>query len=211
MRSETKNPRWLPGRNHVRVLMLSLVLGAGTLFVGFAGGQGQSVLPEVQVTAASIPDYEFDSARDGRYCPTCNGGDGNSRLVFSDNSNNLWVGHVDFQTGAFLPADGHGALLASNSHGRDRLRQRPGVAVLERRLPDRLYPVPAPCDPPRGHRPPSAWPHRSAARGRPPPCPPAPAARLRRRRSTSPTPIRASTTSPATRPPGTSAKARRSG
>ena len=37
------------------------------------------------------------------------------QAVFSDRTNNLWVGHVDFQTGAFLPPDGHGTLVATNA------------------------------------------------------------------------------------------------
>jgi hypothetical protein len=114
MTTEAKHRGWLHGRNEVRILALVLALGAGTLFVRFAEGQA-SILPEVQVTAAAIPDYEFDWARYGTYCPSCNGGDGNNRLVFSDGSNNLWVGHVDFQTGAFVPSDGRGVLIASNA------------------------------------------------------------------------------------------------
>src|SRR5829696_3960358 len=62
-----------------------------------------SVLPEVQVTAAPIPDYEFDSGRNGVYCTGCNFGDGNRRFVFSDQNNNLWLGKVDSATGAFVP------------------------------------------------------------------------------------------------------------
>ena len=150
MRTETKNPRWLPGRNHVRVLTLGLVLGAGTLFVGFAGGQGQSVLPEVQVTPAAVADFEFDSARDGRNCATCNGGDGNSRLVFSDSSNNLWVGHVDFQTGAFLPADGHGALVASNAAAATDYGNGPEWMFSNGDSRFVYTQCQAPCDPPNG-------------------------------------------------------------
>lgn len=114
MRTEAKHVPWLRGRAAARVLAVAAVLGAGTLFMGLVGGQS-AILPEVQVTTAAIPDYEFDSARDGHYCPTCNGGDGNSRLVFGDGSNNLWVGHVDFQTGAFVPADGRGTLVATDA------------------------------------------------------------------------------------------------
>ena len=150
MRTETKNPRWLPGRNHVRVLTLGLVLGAGTLFVGFAGGQGQSVLPEVQVTTAAVPDFEFDSARDGRNCATCNGGDGNARLVFADSSNNLWVGHVDFQTGAFLPADGHGALVASNAAAATDYGNGPEWMFSNGDSRFVYTQCQAPCDPPNG-------------------------------------------------------------
>jgi hypothetical protein len=149
MRTEAKNPSWLTDRNDVRVLTLGLVLGAGTLFVGLAGGQAQSVLPEVQVTTAAIPDFEFDSARDGDYCPSCSGGDGNSRLVFSDNSNNLWVAKVDFQTGAFVPSDGHGTLLATNvtaptdyGNGPEWLYGAAGSRIVYTQCA-------APCDPPR--------------------------------------------------------------
>lgn len=66
---------------------------------------------EVQVTPARIIDYEFDWGRDGVNCPTCNGGDGNSRLAFTDAFYNLWVAHVDPTTGAFIPADGKGVLV----------------------------------------------------------------------------------------------------
>lgn len=150
MRTETKNPRWLPGRNDVRVLTLGLVLAAGTLFVGFAGGQGQSVLPEVQVTIAPIPDFEFDSARDGGFCATCNGGDGNSRLVFSDGSNNLWVGHVDFQTGAFMPTDGHGTLVATNATAATDYGNGPEWLFSSTGSQFVYTQCQAPCDPPNG-------------------------------------------------------------
>jgi hypothetical protein len=150
MRTKTKNPRWLSGRNDVRVLTLSLVLSAGMLFVSFAVGQAQSVLPEVQVTTAAIPDFEFDSARDGAYCPACNGGDGNSRIVFSDNSNNLWVGRVDFQTGAFLPADGHGALVATNATAATDYGNGPEWMFSNGDSRFVYTQCQAPCDPPNG-------------------------------------------------------------
>ena len=57
----------------------------------------------------------------------------------------------------------------------------------------------------------SAWPRRPAAHGRRQRYRAAPDGRRRRPRSTSAIPIRASTTSPATRPPGTCARPRRSG
>jgi len=69
------------------------------------------VLVEEQVSTADIVDFEFDWARDGVYCPTCNFGDGNSRLVFTDREYNMWLGYVDFQTGAFLPEDGRAQLI----------------------------------------------------------------------------------------------------
>ena len=163
--------RSMPTPAWTRVLASCLVVVAGLVPIGLAEGQA-SVLPEVQVTTAAIPDYEFDSARDGTYCPTCNGGDGNSRLVFSDGSNNLWVGHVDFQTGDFVPADGHGVLIASNATAPTDYGNGPGMAVLGGRLPVRLHPVPGALRAAQGRRRPrSAWRPRSAASGRWPPCP----------------------------------------
>lgn len=76
-----------------------------------SGVSAQTTLPEVQVSTAAIPDYEFDSARLGVFCPTCNFGFGNARFAFSDAAGKLWVGSVDFQTGAFYPPDGHGVLV----------------------------------------------------------------------------------------------------
>lgn len=77
---------------------------------GAALAQG-SVPPEVKVTPAAIPDFEFDWGRDGKHCPTCNFGQGNARFAFSDANYNLWLGYVDFQTGAFYPLSGQGQLL----------------------------------------------------------------------------------------------------
>lgn len=78
---------------------------------GAAGRQVALPGAEVQVTPARIIDYEFDWGRDGVNCPTCNDGDGNSRLAFTDAFYNLWVAHVDPTTGAFIPADGKGVLV----------------------------------------------------------------------------------------------------
>lgn len=74
-------------------------------------GRTQTVLPEVQITAAAIPDFEFDSARRGRFCASCNFGSGNSRLSFTDSNGNLWLGAVDYATGNFLPENGRGQLV----------------------------------------------------------------------------------------------------
>jgi hypothetical protein len=150
MRTVTKSPRRPPGRHYIRVLALGLGLCAGMLFVGFADGQGQNVLPEVQVTTAAVPDFEFDSARDGRYCPDCNGGDGNARIVFSDSSNNLWVGRVDFQTGAFLPADGRGTLIASNAAAPTDYGNGPEWMFSNGDSRFVYTQCQAPCDPPNG-------------------------------------------------------------
>lgn len=66
---------------------------------------------EVLVTTANFGEIEFDWARDGVDCPVCNFGAGNSRFVWSDTNNRLWVANVDFNTGDFLPPDGHGVLV----------------------------------------------------------------------------------------------------
>jgi len=140
--------RSMPALTWTRVLGACVVVIAGLVPSGLVVGQA-SVLQEVQVTTASIPDYEFDWARDGTFCPTCNGGDGNARLVFSDNANNLWVGHVDFQTGAFVPPDGHGVLLAANAtaatdygNGPEWLYSAAGSQIVYTQCT-------APCDPPK--------------------------------------------------------------
>ncbi len=73
------------------------------------------VLPEVQVSKSSIPDNEYDSAKKGIYCPTCNGGSGNSRWAFTDPIGNLYLANIDWNTGEFVPPDGHGLLLDVNT------------------------------------------------------------------------------------------------
>lgn len=85
-----------------------------------AGGAGSAlaqVTPttETQITSRYIIDFEFDSARDGVNCPTCNNGAGNSRIAYTDLTYRLWVGNVDFRTGAFKPSDGRGVLVDSYS------------------------------------------------------------------------------------------------
>lgn len=93
------------GRGAVAALVAGVVFSA----------QAQSTLPEVRVTSAAIPDYEFDAARNGVFCAACNFGAGNSRFAFTDNNGQTWIGNVDFQTGAFLPADGKGVLVDTDS------------------------------------------------------------------------------------------------
>lgn len=102
----------------LRVQVCRWGVASALVGVSLSPGWGQAAgrlpsLPgaEVQVTSARIIDYEFDWGRDGVDCPTCNGGDGNSRLVFSDALYNLWVAHVDPITGDFIPADGKGVLV----------------------------------------------------------------------------------------------------
>jgi hypothetical protein len=88
-----------------------LALVAMTLMLAEAQ---QAVIPEIQVTTAPIPDNEYDSARNGIFCKTCNFGDGNARFVYADADNNLWLAHVDYQTGDFIPPNGHGLLIDTN-------------------------------------------------------------------------------------------------
>lgn len=57
---------------------------------------------EVQVTATAVGDIEFDWGRDGIYCPDCNFGQGNARLDWTDRQGNLWIAHLDPNTGALL-------------------------------------------------------------------------------------------------------------
>ncbi|HSW05268.1 hypothetical protein [Aquabacterium sp.] len=77
--------------------------------------QAQTVLPEVQVSKAYIPDLEFDWGRNGVFCQSCNFGTSNARFAFSDANMKLWIGYIDFQTGAFYPPDGRAVLLDSSA------------------------------------------------------------------------------------------------
>lgn len=79
--------------------------------VAQAASGSQGIIPEVQVSTAKIVDLEFDWGRDGAWCPSCNFGDGNARFIWSDRDYSLWLGYVDYQTGALYPADGKGVLL----------------------------------------------------------------------------------------------------
>jgi len=88
------------------------VLGLATLTVAPAETQPyveQSVAPNV------IGEIEFDAARDGLYCASCNFGAGNSRLTWTDRVDNLWVSGVDPATGAFEPVNGEGTLVGTTS------------------------------------------------------------------------------------------------
>lgn len=87
------------------------IVQAGLCFALAPVAYAQSPAPEVQVGTSSIVDYEFDWGRDGSYCQTCNFGDGNNRLSFTDSAGNVWIGHVDVQTGDFVPGDGEEELV----------------------------------------------------------------------------------------------------
>ena len=101
-------------RGRLRLGWITSALAGMALSPGAALAAGRlPTLPgaEVQVTSARIIDSEFDWGRDGVDCPACNGGDGNSRLAFTDAFYNLWVAHIDPLTGDFIPADGKGVLV----------------------------------------------------------------------------------------------------
>ena len=85
------------------------------LFALAPGAYAQSFPPEVQVGTRTIIDYEFDWGRDGTYCTSCNVGAGNNRFAFIDKEGNVWVGHVNVDTGNFVPSDGEGKLVDTNS------------------------------------------------------------------------------------------------
>ncbi|MFN7726250.1 MAG: hypothetical protein ACK5QH_14375 [Rubrivivax sp.] len=97
-----------------RLALACSTLVAGSLW-GVNLGAQSTTLPEVKVSSAAIPDFEFDWGRDGQHCATCNFGQGNARFAFSDGENRLWLGYIDHQTGAFLPANGQAVLLDSNA------------------------------------------------------------------------------------------------
>jgi hypothetical protein len=61
---------------------------------------------EVSVSPYMTGDIEFDWARDGRFCSTCNFGSTNSQVNWTDRDNNLWVNYVDQVTGMFNPTSG---------------------------------------------------------------------------------------------------------
>jgi len=70
---------------------------------------------EVQVTAVAERDIEFDWGRDGVYCASCNYGQGNARFNWTDQSGNLWIGHLDPSNGAFTPTDGTNELADTSA------------------------------------------------------------------------------------------------
>ncbi len=100
------------GRSARAVSRLPAVL-AMAVTLSFA--QSQSPIPEVQVTTAAIADNEYDAGKNGVPCPACNFGAGNSRFVFSDADNTLWVAQIDPLTGNYIPSNGRGLLLDTNA------------------------------------------------------------------------------------------------
>jgi hypothetical protein len=94
--------------------LVSVRLGAAVLGLGLCAAAAAAALEE-RITSAPLADIEFDSARDGQWCPSCNFGDGNSRVVFTGADGTLWVAQVDWATGRFIPENGRGTLLDNNA------------------------------------------------------------------------------------------------
>lgn len=92
-------------------LLRASVLPSLALCSSFAAAAAAT---EVLVTTARFGDLEFDWGRDGVYCPTCNGGDGNNRFNWVDRQGRLWIGYVDHATGAIYPSNGRGTLVDTN-------------------------------------------------------------------------------------------------
>ena len=90
-------------------------LSPGSVSARLPEAAGQALPPEVKVGTSAIIDFEFDWGRDGVYCPQCNFGTGNARLVYFDQKTfEMWVGDVDVNTGNFYPEDGKGTRVATN-------------------------------------------------------------------------------------------------
>jgi hypothetical protein len=85
---------------------------SGPSTVTITARTGQSGLPVEELMAtAAFGDVEFDWARDGVYCGTCNFGAGNARFNWVDHNNRLWVANIDPDSGAVVQQDGHGVLV----------------------------------------------------------------------------------------------------
>jgi hypothetical protein len=121
------------------------------------GLPAQAAGVETLVTQAAVVDFEFDWGRDGLNCPNCNQGAGNARLAWTDGKLNLWVANVDPATGAFVPANGRGvkvdtdtALVTTYGNGPEWAFSALGSQlVYTKYLPDQPPATPPPA---------SAWP-----------------------------------------------------
>jgi hypothetical protein len=98
----------------------------------FSSASAQPLPREVQVGTRTIIDFEFDWGRDGVHCPTCNHGTGNSRLAFTDEFGNLWVGYVDPNNGFFYPTDGQAVLVDDKSVTAQKIGNGPEWMVSKR-------------------------------------------------------------------------------
>jgi hypothetical protein len=76
------------------------------LIIPYATVSVTQAFTEVSVSPYMTGDIEFDWARDGRYCSTCNFGSTNSQVNWTDRDNNLWVNYVNPITGMFTPPSG---------------------------------------------------------------------------------------------------------
>jgi hypothetical protein len=93
----------------------SIVLAAFAA-VSFATLARAQQYTEVQASSTVIGDIEFDWGRDGIFCATCNYGEGNARFNWTDRANNLWVGQIDPNTGAFTPPSGQNDLVDTTAY-----------------------------------------------------------------------------------------------
>jgi hypothetical protein len=62
----------------------------------------RAAVTEEQVATETLADFEFDWARDGFYCRTCNFGSGNARIAYVDLDFTVKVAPVDMVSGRFM-------------------------------------------------------------------------------------------------------------
>jgi hypothetical protein len=103
---------------HASTTSPAFLFFAGSIFLLLAAAptplEAEDLPPEIQAGGRTIIDFEFDWGRDGIHCPACNYGTGNDRLAWVDLEHQLWVAHVDPESGLFYPGDGRGTLVDSN-------------------------------------------------------------------------------------------------
>jgi len=95
--------------------LTSSALAALAALAGFVSPPASAQFTEVQVSPEDFGDTEYDWARDGIYCPSCNFGEGNARFNWTDHSGHLWIGHVDPNTAAFTPTSGKAELADTSA------------------------------------------------------------------------------------------------
>ena len=133
MRDEHRNLRRCAGGPGARACPGCRRYSALDRAVGFAAEPGAGVAGNAG-HAAAIPDFEFDSARDGVPCTACNSAAGQlaPRLLRQRQQPLGRRMSTSRPVSSFPPTAT--ASGRDERRGRDRLRQRPGVDVLERRL-----------------------------------------------------------------------------
>ncbi|MBT9487246.1 MAG: hypothetical protein IV093_07015 [Rubrivivax sp.] len=109
-------------------LVQAALLGA----VMSSSASAQGLPREVQVGTRTIIDFEFDWGRDGVHCPACNYGAGNSRLAFTDEFGQVWVGYIDPTNGYFYPTDGQAVLVDTKSVTAQKIGNGPEWMVSQR-------------------------------------------------------------------------------